>query len=315
MGSFFQDTSKERLLLGALALLLGYFYLVYHAFPTTNGKSLSGWTWYACNSQTGFLHGRFIPIAFIAMAVLAWKKVRDMPMRPNAWGIVAVGFGLLLYLMAVRTVQPRLALMGIPFLISGLVLYVAGYEVMKHFLFPAFFWVFAIPVPGLETALTGGLQILTTQSCYHVGVLLGMDLTLDGSNIYLNSDKNSNFNIAEGCSGIRSLMALTMIAAVFGNYTQKPLWKKALVFASALPLAIIGNFGRIFTILVIASLGFEDFAKRTYHDWAGLLLFFPIALSGLYLIDYLLNIKDRRRKRVKKTVKTSSKKKGENAPA
>ena len=109
-------------------------------------------------------------------------------------------------------------------------------------------------------------------------------------------------DIAEGCSGIRSLMALTMIAAVFAHYTQKSLWKKAVLFGSSLPLAIIGNFGRIFTILVIAQMGFADFAMKTFHDWAGLLFFFPIALSGLYLIDYLLNIRERRKRKKKVSV-------------
>ncbi|MDB4456651.1 exosortase/archaeosortase family protein, partial [bacterium] len=84
--------------------------------------------------------------------------------------------------------------------------------------------------------------------------------------------------------------------------TQKSLWKKAVLFASSLPLAIIGNFGRIFTILIIAQMGYADFAMKTYHDWAGLLLFFPIALSGLYLVDYLLNFKSRRKRKKKVSV-------------
>jgi exosortase/archaeosortase family protein len=79
------------------------------------------------------------------------------------------------------------------------------------------------------------------------------------------------------------------------------------LFASALPLAIIGNFLRIFTIIVLANFGFGNFGTGTWHDWAGLLIFFPIALSGLYLIDYLLNFKEKRRKRVKRSVKTSVK--------
>lgn len=123
-----------------------------------------------------------------------------------------------------------------------------------------------------------------------------MELIRDGNNITVLGSGSDPVKIAEGCSGMRSLMALTMIAAVYAHYTQKPLWKKAFLFAMALPLAIIGNFFRIFTILVITEMGYPDFAKRTYHDWAGLLIFFPVALSGLYLFDYLLNRKERRKK-------------------
>lgn len=75
----------------------------------------------------------------------------------------------------------------------------------------------------------------------------------------------------------------------------------AFLFACSLPLALIANFFRIFTILVLAELGYSDFAAGAYHDWAGLLFFFPIALAGLFLIDRILNWKAHRkvtRKRV-----------------
>src|SRR6187551_43232 len=89
-------------------------------------------------------------------------------------------------------------------------------------------------------------------------------------------------------------MALAMIAAIYANYTQKLLWKKAFLFSCSLPLALIGNFGRVFTILIFAHFGWGKFAKGTWHDWAGLMIFFPVALSGLFLIDRLLNPGPRR---------------------
>lgn len=286
--------------LGAAGILLAMF-LFYPAY--TNGETLSGWTWLACNSTNGFLHGRFVPAAIVVMLWLAWKENRSERLMPSRWGLLILGLGLLFYVASIRTVQPRLALMGVPFAMIGFVYFCFGKKLVKLVLFPAFFFWFTIPVPGLEAILTGNLQTLITQACYRVGLLVGMDLTSLGSTITV---KGSDLEIAEGCSGIRSLMALTMIAAVYSYYTQKLLWKKAVLFASAVPLAIIGNFGRIFTILVLTQLGFEDFAKKTYHDWAGLLLFFPIALSGLYLFDYLLNFKERRAKKVKHSYKKST---------
>ena len=282
--------------------MLFYFYFIYFAYPTAAGRSLAGWAWNACNSENGFLHGRFIPFAFVIMSWLGWKHARKEEVKPNYLGLVILAFGLMLYIGSVRTIQPRIAIIGIPFTIIGSLLFLFGFQVTKHFIFPAFFWWFAMPVPGLETALTGRLQVLITQSCFHFGQFVGMDLSLQGSKITMASAGGTVVNIAEGCSGIRSLMALTMIAAVFAHYTQKKLWKKALLFASSLPLAIIGNFGRIFTILVIAQMGFADFAMKTYHDWAGMLIFFPIALSGLYFIDYLLNFRERRKKKKKVSV-------------
>jgi exosortase len=287
---------------GLSLLLLLYFFAFHNSFPTTNGKSLGGWMWRACNSENGFLHGRFVPFAFAVMCWLGWKRAKDDEAKPNNWGLAILALGLIFYVVSLRTIQPRIAIIGMPFTILGTLYFLFGYQVTKHFIFPAFFWWFAMPVPGLETALTGRLQVLVTESCFHAGQFVGMDLVRQGSTITMVSGGGESMDIAEGCSGIRSLMALTLIAAVFANYTQKSLWKKVVLFASALPLAIIGNFGRIFTILVIAQMGFADFAMKTYHDWAGLLLFFPIALSGLYLIDYLLNIRERRKRKKKVSV-------------
>jgi exosortase len=235
---------------------------------------------------------------------MAYQKTKKMDAKPSYTGLPFLLLGLLFFLISMRTIQPRLALIGAPFVVIGYAYYVFGFQIAKHIIFPSFFLWFSVPVPGLEAILTGNLQVLITKACYHTGIFLGMDLVNTGADIYIGG---SSVKVAEGCSGIRSLMALTMIAAVYANYTQKSLWKKAFLFALALPLAIAGNFLRIFTILVLAQFGYADFGTGTWHDWAGLLIFFPIALSGLYLADYFLNFKEKRSKRVKRSVKKSHK--------
>lgn len=294
-------SKKSQLIIPSMVIvtfsgvILLYMFTFYSAYPTVGSGHLAGWTWNASNAKNEAFHGRFIPLAFVVMAVVAWKKAKAVELRPSYWGLLILGLGLLFYVASVRTIQPRLALIGAPFVVIGFAHFVGGSKFAQHIIFPAFFLWFAVPIPGLAAALTGNLQTLIAKSCYAVGTFVGMDLVSTGSTISVNG---KDLVIAEGCSGIRSLMALVMIASVFANYSQKTLWKKAVLFLSSFPLAILGNFGRIFTILVLAQFGFGDFGSKTYHDWAGLLLFFPIALSGLYLIDYLLNFKSRRRKRV-----------------
>ena len=292
---------------GGLGLLL-LIYFVYPAFPTTNGKSLAGWTWYGCNNQNGFLHGRFVPLAFVVMLWMAYQRTKEVVARPSYLGLALLVLGFAFFLVSMRTIQPRLAMVGAPFVVIGCAQYLLGWGITRHVIFPAFFLWFAIPVPGLETLLTGKLQILITGACYEFGSALGMDLVRVGSTIYVS---DSPVEVADGCSGIRSLMALTMIAAVYANYTQKSLWKKAVLFVSSFPLAIVANFLRVFSILALAHFGFDSFGKGTWHDWAGLLFFFPIALAGLYLFDFLLNFKDRKKKRVKRAVSRTRNRKGE----
>jgi len=282
--------------LGAF-LVLGVFVIFYAVVDATSyhdGVSLFGWIMSSWNAESGFQHAWAVPVLFVVFIWMSKKSISKEDVIPSNRGLFVVAFGLLLYVAAARVLQPRLAFVALPFLLVGSVYYIWGWRVARHILFPAFFWCFAIPVPGLQQA-TNGLQLIVTKSCYTVGSLFGMDLVLSGNDISSATGKWDSLNIAEGCSGIRSIMALVMISAIYAYFTQKVLWKKAFLFASALPLALVANFLRIFTIIVLAEFGFSKFAAGVYHDWAGLLFFFPIALAGLFLIDRLLNWKEHKK--------------------
>lgn len=285
-----------------IGITIIYYLFIHNTYSVLDNRQseLFWWMEDSWNVRNNLEHGYAVPIAFIVFCVSAYKSSRGIPESNGKVGIAFLIFGLLLYLASARTIQPRLALIGLPFMIAGGIIYALGWQKGKYFLFASFFWYFALPVPGLNQ-LTNGLQVIITEWCYHCGLFFGMDIIQSGNTINSGNGSWPGFNIAEGCSGIKSLMALFMIAAIYAYYTQVKLWKKVLVLASALPLAIVGNFFRVFTILVLAEMGYGDFAAGAYHDWAGLLVFFPVALSGLFAIDKILN---RKKKTLKKTIQS-----------
>jgi len=278
------------LLIGGVVIL---FWVVYPLFPNSSTSFSRLVPWMADAWRGDFLHGWAVPFIFVFFVWRAIPKMREESCEMGKLGLFPLIFGILLFLLSVRSLQPRVALAGIPFLIIGSVYFVSGFRVVRHLIVPSFFWYFAITVPGLQQA-TNALQIIVTKSCYFVGSNLGMELVNAGNTISSATD-SWQFDIAEGCSGIRSVMALVMIAAIYAYLTQKSLWKMAILFASSLPLALIANFFRIFTILVLAEGGMSDFAAGAYHDWAGLLFFFPICLIGLFTLDRVLNWKASKR--------------------
>lgn len=282
--------SSYTLPLMALSIVMVVFWVILPVYPNSSTSNERLLLYMADSWKRDFIHGWAVPVLFIMFVGLALPKMKQEPVKGDWAGLLGVGFAILLYIASVRTLQPRLPLIGLPFLILGSVVYIRGWGVAKHMIFPAFFWWFAISVPGLQQA-TNALQILVTQSSYTVGTMLGMKLINSGNEIRSATDSWNSLNIAEGCSGIRSLMALVMISAVYAYFTQNRLWKMAALFACSLPLALVANFFRIFTILVLAEMGFSDFAAGVYHDWAGLLFFFPIALTGLFFIDRAFNRK------------------------
>jgi len=279
-----------------IAGVLIYYLVIYSTYPNTSTSkdAVIPWMVDSWSPKYDMAHGWAVPFLFVAFIAMSWKDMKKVRMQVAWSGLAIVAFGILIYLASARTLQPRIALFSFPFLIIGSVVFVCGWGMLRYIWFPAFFWYFAISVPGLQQA-TNVLQLLVTKSCYIVGSAFGMDLVLSGNDISSATDKWNSLNIAEGCSGIRSIMALVMISAIYAYYTQNKLWKMAFLFACSIPLAMVANFLRIFTIIVLAEMGYSKFAAGVYHDWAGLLFFFPIALAGLFLTDRVLNWKEQKK--------------------
>lgn len=283
------DEHRPAWLMGAaLTATLTYFFGFVDVYPYWEDYSLIKWISQSWNAETDFVHGWTVPFLVLAFVGVALPRMRTEPIKKDWRGLFGVVFGILLYVACMRTLQPRLAYVGLPFFLVGGVMYVWGWRVARHVVFASFFIWMAVPVPGFQQA-TNFLQLFVTKACFVSGQAVGMDIVQSGNDIYFTDSTKQNFNIAEGCSGIRSLMALVMISAIYAYYSQKELWKKVLLFSMALPLAMLGNYARVFTILILAEFGFGEFAAGAYHDWAGLLFFFPVALAGLFVMDRVLN--------------------------
>ena len=216
-----------------------------------------------------------------------WKKIASAPRSSDWWGLAILLLGIFFYIVAYRTIQARVAAGSIPFVLFGLIAFLWGRHVAKHFIFPLMLVYFAIPLPGLTQA-TNGLQVIATQIAYHVSSLCGADIIAAGTNIQSAAGKWDALAIAEGCSGVRSLIALTFIAAVYGNLTQDKVWKHIVLIGVSVPLAILANSIRVTTIILIAEYGDAEFAAKTYHNFSGF-IFFPMGLAGLLLCGFLIN--------------------------
>lgn len=267
---------------------LVYFYCAIPLFGNFREQTVIYWIWAICGkTEYDYGHGRFVPLAMAFLVFRSWKKIASAPRSSEWWGLVILILGIFFYIVAYRTIQARVAAGSIPFVLFGLTTFLWGRHVSKHFIFPLLLIYFAIPLPGLIQA-TNGLQIIATQIAYHVSSLCGADINAAGTNIQSVTGKWDALEIAEGCSGVRSLIALTFIAAVYGYLTQKKLWKQVVLMGVSIPLAIIANSIRVTTIVLIAEYWNAEFAAKTYHNFSGF-IFFPLGLSGLLLCGFLIN--------------------------
>lgn len=274
--------------LGASVLLVLYYFGFVERFgPDYNRRSALVWLYSAWTPVTDYEHGKLVPLVIIGLISYRLKDIRSSIGVGSWWGLISVALGCLFFVAAYRTYQPRIAIGGLPFILWGASLFYCGWKTARLLMFPLFFIWIAIPLPAFQQATTH-LQLLATQMAHHGSSLFGVETYTQGTTVLPVAGDWKPLSIAHGCSGIRSLMALIMISAAWAYVAKIALWKKALLFASALPLAIVGNALRVISIFVIAEYGNAEWAATTWHDWSGLLFFYPISLAAMLAFHSLL---------------------------
>lgn len=272
----------------ALALAVIFFFYGWLQIFVEGLCSAFFWLRSTWNTENDYEHGWLIPLFALYMLYHAWGSMKSIPQKPSLYGLLSIAFGALLYLLAVRTMQGRIAIAALPFMLCGLIWCYKGGRAAWHCLFPCFFLWLAIPLPGFQQA-TVGMQLLASQAAHTLAGWCGVQTILEGTNISSATGNWDAFDIAGGCSGMRSLMALIMISAAWGYLADRlSLWKRCVLALSAIPLSIIANAFRVASIFVCAEYINPVFASKTWHDWSGLLFFFPASLIGLALLHALL---------------------------
>ena len=244
------------------------------------GYSVLGWLKGNWNPGSDYEHGILFPFVIAGLILYQFKSLRAAAGRGSPLGLVAVLVGAGLFVISCRTLQPRIGVGALPFILWGGCYFLWGWRVAKLLAFPFFFFWLAVPLPSFQQATTG-LQLLATSMAHHGSSLFGVETTVQGTTILPVRGDWEPLDIASGCSGIRSLMALLMISSAWAYVAKIEIWQKAVLLVMALPLAIIGNALRVISIFVIAEYGDAEWAAGTWHDWSGLLLFYPFSLALL----------------------------------
>ena len=281
------------MVLALAAIVIGF----YGFFPLVGGGgSALGMLESSWNKENDYSHGYLI--GPMILALLVWRFWKDVPgPRDPATAKFGLGvflLGIVLWILAYRVLQWRIAIGSLCMVVWGAMWYTLGWRAAKPSLWPVMLLLLAVPLPGLIQA-TNELQVISTKLGYYGSKVFGVDCLQSGTNIQSTVAGKWGFDIAGGCSGVRSLMAMILIASVYIYVIDLPLWRKALVFCAALPLAIFVNAIRIVTILVLAEYVSKDFASGIYHDYASFFIF-PLGLLGMVGVHQLL-ILDRRIKK------------------
>ncbi len=222
-------------------------------------------------SSDDYSHGFLIlPISLFIL----WQKKRalkKLPISPSWAGLVIAIVSLGLYVVARFAGIATLTSLSLIPVLSGMVIFLFGFRIFRECLFPIALLLFMIPVPGqIYAALTIPLQLFVTKVTAFLASPLGIPIYCEGNVIHL---PNQTLQVVQACSGLRSIMTLLTLGAVFGYMTLKSNFLRGLLFCSGVPIAIAVNILRVL-LMVVAFYYFQiDLAKGTTHTVFGVIIF------------------------------------------
>jgi exosortase len=273
---------------GMVALIVAFVAVLYGLNGNTeqveaHGRSAILWMVRRWSGGGGDLsHGWLIPLVSLYAVWRRRDALRKAERRVCGWGLLVVVLSLLLHWVGMRAQLVRVSLLSLIGLLWGLPLYFLGWPVARQLVFPCAYLFFCIPLSFLDN-LTVPLRLLA--SAISAGLLNGIGLPVlrRGTMIRSLSGEGLNLDVADPCSGLRSLLAMAALTAAYAHFTQKKGWRQWVLFASAVPIAIAGNVFRITAIAVVARFFGHDAALRLYHDFSGFLVFVVATLLMLWV--------------------------------
>jgi exosortase len=167
----------------------------------------------------------------------------------------------------------------------GMIWTLGGAKLVRALLFPLFILLFMIRIPlFIYTQITFPLQLLASRVAEVLLTLIGIPVLRDGNILELPSQKLS---VVEACSGIRSLMSLSMLSLVYGYLFDSKPWMRWVLLALAAPIAIAANALRV-TVTGIMSEVDTELATGIYHSLEGFIMW-GAAVSALLLAHLAVN--------------------------
>ena len=217
-------------------------------------------------------HGWLVPVVSGYAIWRARAQVRAAASAPDWRGLPVLLVCLLLFWLGNRGEQARLMQFGMIGCVVALPFVCWGAGVARRLFFPAVYLCFIIPTSFLD-ALTFRLRLLAT--AISSGVLNGVGIAVHQVGTAMISADGAGFklDVADPCSGMRSVFALAALTAAYAYFTQQTALRRWLLFACAVPLAVIGNIVRIISIGVVAHLLGQERAVGFYHDYSGYVVF------------------------------------------
>lgn len=231
-----------------------------------------------------YSYGFFVPLFVALWCGMHRESWLRHPLCPSNSGLLVIATALVLLVIGVLGAEVFLQRISLVILLGGLTAYFAGWRMLRALVAPLLFLLLMIPLPAIvfnEVAFP--LQLLASRFS---GCLLGalhVPVVREGNVIILPS---ITLDIAEACSGIRSLMSLITLAIFYGSLAEPRNWMRSIIALVAVPIAVTANALRIVGAALFGYYLGPRFAEGFFHSFSGWLVF-VLALTALVLLHRL----------------------------
>ena len=238
-----------------------------------------------------------IPLAGL-LVFLSRRELSTVPIRGSWIGLLVLLASALVYWFGAIADLQYIGYISVQGFLAGFVLWLLGPSFFRKVFLIWVFLTFAWPFVFLDQYVGFPLRLLMSEASAHFLNLIGVPALKDGTAVLsapnptagLLAGQRFSVDVADPCSGLHSLFALTMVSGFYAILTLRRGWQVFMVTLAALPLAIFGNLCRI-VMLTVGALQFGNpFAIGTlenptwFHEAAGILVYVA-ALSGVFLVS------------------------------
>ena len=237
------------------------------------------------SNDRDFSHGFFVPL-FSAFVV--WQdrnRLARLTRNPSWFGAIVLFIALVTLLVGQMGAELFLTRSSLIFLLAGLVILFGGWNLFRAVLFPWAFLFLMIPIPAIIfNQITFPLQILASKVAAAVLPIFGVPVLRQGNVMILAS---MALEVADACSGIRSLMSLATLAIIYGYLMERRLWVRYVLALASIPVAVVANSCRIITTGLMVQYWDPDKAEGEFHTSWGWIVFVT-SLLMLYAVHRLI---------------------------
>ena len=247
-------------------------------------------------------HGWLVPVFSLYVLWTERKELKESVGAPSWGGLLACIPCALVALLGTRGLQLRFEQVGFIGLCIALPWAFFGRRTAQCCIFPALFLLFTIPLATFLDAITIHLRLLASGTAFAVLKGFGVAAVQHGTAIVSEGSHAFSIDVAEPCSGLRSLFALMALTAAYAWYTQPTWTRRGILFAFSIPLAVLGNVTRILSICLVAAWGDPKVATGFYHDYSGYIVFM-VAIACMVGIGEIITKASERGKVTGETLK------------